>query len=51
VSGSLPDGLSPNGATISGVPTPLAAGTFNPVFQVTDALGGAVQKSFTLAIN
>jgi hypothetical protein len=51
VSGSLPSGLSPNGATISGVPTPLAPETFNPVFQVTDALGGTFQKSFTLTVN
>jgi uncharacterized repeat protein (TIGR01451 family) len=51
VSGSLPTGLSPNGATISGVPTPLAPETFNPVFQVTDALGETFQKSFTLTVN
>lgn len=51
VFGSLPTGLSLDPATgkITGIPTDI--GPFNPTFQVTDPLGGVVQKSFTLTIN
>lgn len=51
VAGSLPAGLSPlnpSTGTIAGIPT--VPGTFSLTIGVTDALGGVVQKNFTLAI-
>ncbi|MGE5302769.1 MAG: Ig domain-containing protein, partial [Alphaproteobacteria bacterium] len=50
VSGSLPAGFALNGATgaITGVPA--EKGTFTPTIKVTDALGGAAQKAFTLTV-
>ncbi len=50
VGGSLPAGLtlSSSGA-ITGIPT--QTGTFNPVFQVADQLGGVTQKPLTLTVN
>ncbi len=51
VGGSLPVGLTFNGAkgVISGKPQ--QAGLFNLTFQVVDPLGGTVQKNFTITIH
>jgi hypothetical protein len=51
VDGSLPLGLTFNGATgvISGKPQ--QAGLYNLTFQVVDPLGGTVQRNFSLTIN
>jgi hypothetical protein len=51
ISGSLPLGLAVNGATgsITGVPT--QAGTFTAGFRVSDSLGGAAEKTFSLRVN
>lgn len=50
-SGSLPGGLDldPSKGKLTGTPT--ASGSFDLIFQVTDPLGGAVQKSLTLTID
>jgi hypothetical protein len=48
ISGQLPNGLSPNGATISGTPT--ASGTFTFTAQVTDAISISATKVFTITI-
>jgi uncharacterized delta-60 repeat protein len=51
VSGSLPAGLTANASgTITGTPGALAAGTYNPTFRVTDALGGFQDKTMSLII-
>jgi hypothetical protein len=49
ISGSLPDGLTLNGATgvISGTPTVLT--THNPVVRVVDDAGNYVDRTFTLS--
>jgi hypothetical protein len=51
IGGTLPVGMSFDGATgkITGIPT--AAGSANLTFQVTDALGGTAQKMLVLVIN
>jgi hypothetical protein len=51
IGGTLPAGMTFDGATgkISGVPT--SAGSANLTFQVTDALGGTAQKMLVLVIN
>jgi hypothetical protein len=51
VGGTLPAGLSLDGATgkISGIPA--AAGSENLTFQVTDSLGGTAQTTLPLVIN
>jgi hypothetical protein len=51
IGGTLPAGMSFDGATgkITGVPE--SAGSANLTFQVTDALGGTAQKMLVLAIN
>lgn len=51
LSGSLPEGLSLASSTgkITGAPT--VSGSFNPTFQVTDALGGTASKGLVLTID
>jgi parallel beta-helix repeat protein len=49
-SGNLPAGLALNGATGAIAGIPLERGTFTPTIKVTDALGGAAQKAFTLIV-
>ena len=48
ISGSLPPGLSLNGATISGKPT--AAGAFGFTLQVSDATGATSVKQFAITV-
>src|SRR6185369_2299998 len=51
VGGSLPSGLVPNASgTIAGTPGTLTAGTYNPIFRVTDALGNFQDKPLSLII-
>jgi len=49
-SGSLPAGLGLNGATGAITGLPAEKGTFRSTIGVTDALGGAAQKAFTLIV-
>jgi parallel beta-helix repeat protein len=49
-SGNLPAGLALNGATGTIAGLPVEKGTFTPTIKVTDALGGAAQKAFTLIV-
>ena len=50
VSGTVPDGLSfdPSSGSITGTPT--AAATVDLTFQVSDALGGTIQKTLALTV-
>jgi glucose/arabinose dehydrogenase len=50
VAGSLPSGLLLDATTGRITGTPVAVGDTNLTFQVTDALGGVVQKALTLSI-
>ena len=50
-SGSLPDGLTLNSATGKIAGTPSESGSFELVLQLTDLLGGAASRRFTLLIN
>ena len=51
ISGTLPLGLAFDSVTGRIIGTPTSANSSNLTFQLTDPLGGRVQKSFTLAVN